>query len=51
MIFDFSGEDHPDTLMSMNSLAELLKIQGKYDEAEPMSRKVLKMKEAKLGTD
>jgi hypothetical protein len=28
------GEEDPDTLASMNNLAEVLRLQGKYDQAE-----------------
>lgn len=28
------GEEHPDTLGSMNNLAEVLQQQGKHEEAE-----------------
>jgi tetratricopeptide (TPR) repeat protein len=35
------GEEHPDVAQSLNNLAELLKAQGKYDEAEPLCRQSL----------
>jgi hypothetical protein len=28
------GEEDPDTLASMNNLTEVLRLQGKYDQAE-----------------
>jgi len=28
------GEEDPDTIASMNNLAEVLRLQGKYDQAE-----------------
>jgi len=43
------GNKHPDTLVSMDSLAKLLKQQGKYHEAEPLFRKALKGRETVLG--
>ena len=35
------GEDHPDTLSSLNNLALLLKAQGHLAEAEPLYREAL----------
>lgn len=35
------GKDRPDTLSSMNNLAEYLRQQGKYAEAEVMHQRVL----------
>ena len=35
------GEDHPDTLNSINNLALLLRAQGHLAEAEPLLREVL----------
>ena len=35
------GEMHPSTLDSMNNLAEVLRRQGKYEEAEQMQRQTL----------
>ena len=35
------GEDHPDTLSSLNNLAALLKAQGQLAEAEPLYREAL----------
>ena len=35
------GEEHPDTLTSMDNLAFLYRNQGKYAEAEPLYTKVL----------
>lgn len=28
------GKDHPDTLASMDNLAEVLRFQGRYEQAE-----------------
>ena len=36
------GEDHPDTLSSLNNLAGLLKAQWHLEEAEPLYREALK---------
>ena len=35
------GEDHPDTLQSLNNMAVLLKAQGRLAEAEPLFRQAL----------
>ena len=35
------GEDHPDTLKSLNNMALLLKAQGHLAEAEPLFREAL----------
>jgi hypothetical protein len=35
------GRDHPNTLTSMNNLAEVLRPQGKHDEAEALHREAL----------
>jgi Tetratricopeptide repeat len=45
------GVDHPDTLCSMNNLAEVLSQQGNYAEAEAMHQQTLKLKEDVLGKD
>ena len=45
------GADHPDTLMSMNNLAALYKIQGRYEEAEPLYLQCLEGRRMKLGAD
>jgi tetratricopeptide (TPR) repeat protein len=45
------GEEHRDTLASMNSLALLLKSQGKYEEAEPKLRQTLALREKVLGKE
>src|SRR5260370_736140 len=38
------GEEHPDTLSSMNNLAELSKAQGQYAKAEPLYFKTLEVR-------
>ena len=35
------GEDHPDTLLSLNNMALLLQAQGRLAEAEPLFRQAL----------
>ena len=36
------GEDHPETLVSLNNLAFLFKAQGQLAKAEPLYREALK---------
>ena len=45
------GKEHPDTLKSMNSLADSFYMQGKYDEAEKMHRQTLELREKVLGKE
>ena len=45
------GEDHPDTLSSMNNLFNVLKEQGKWQEAEQLHREALKGMRPRLGED
>jgi hypothetical protein len=45
------GPEHPDTLMSMSNLAEVLNRQGKYEEAESMNRQTLARQEKVLGPE
>ncbi len=45
------GPDHPDTALSLNNLAELLRAQGRSGEAEPLFRQALAIREAALGPD
>ena len=45
------GKEHPNTLSSMNNLALLLNRQGKYDEAEPIHRQTLALREKVLGKE
>ncbi|KAK3169846.1 hypothetical protein OEA41_009230 [Lepraria neglecta] len=47
----FLGAEHPDTLGSMNNLAEVIRHQGKYEEAEEMHRQILALKETVLGKE
>ena len=45
------GEDHPDTLTSMNNLANVLSDQGKWQEAEELHREALEGMKPRLGED
>jgi Flp pilus assembly protein TadD len=45
------GEDHPDTLTTMNNLAGLYDAQEKYSKAEALYAKCLDLKRVKLGED
>jgi hypothetical protein len=43
------GKEHPNTLVSMKHLADVLRHQGKYEEAEEMHRGTLRSRETVLG--
>ena len=45
------GEEHPDTLESMEQLARLLRARGRYDEAEAQFAKVLSIRRRTLGEE
>ncbi|HTD27931.1 MAG TPA: serine/threonine-protein kinase, partial [Xanthomonadaceae bacterium] len=45
------GEDHPDTLQSINGMGELLEGQGKPREAEPYLREALEKRRHVLGEE
>ena len=45
------GREHPDTLASMNNLALVLRRQEKYEEAEQVYWRTLKLKEKVLGRE
>ena len=45
------GDDHPDTLDSINNLALLLKAQGEYDRALPLYEDCLEKRKRILGDD
>ena len=45
------GKDHPNTLISANILAELLRRKGDYASAEPLYRRTLNTQERVLGND
>jgi len=43
------GPQHPDTAISLNNLANLYGIQGKYEYAEPLLQRALAIHEQVLG--
>ena len=45
------GKEHPDTLVTMNNLAVVLRRRGKYEEAEEMHRQALGPQETVLGKE
>ena len=45
------GKEHPSTLTSMNNLAEVLRGQGNYEEAERIHRQALALTEKVLGME
>ncbi len=45
------GEDHPDTLASMEHLARMFRFHGQPSEAERYLRRALQIREAKRGAD
>ena len=45
------GQEHPDTLTSVNNLAFLYQAQGRYGEAEPLLRRALEARERVLGPE
>ncbi|KAH7396274.1 hypothetical protein BKA66DRAFT_454797 [Pyrenochaeta sp. MPI-SDFR-AT-0127] len=45
------GDEHPDTLSSMNSLAYTLHSQSRTDEAISLMEKVLQLRQRILGPD
>ncbi|MCA9285311.1 MAG: serine/threonine protein kinase [Phycisphaerales bacterium] len=45
------GNEHPDTLSSINRMAYLLQLQDKLDEAEPLAREALETRRRVLGED
>ena len=45
------GKEHPQTLRSMNNLADVLSRQGSYEEAERMHRQELALSERVLGKE
>ena len=45
------GAQHPDTARSLNNLATLYRVQGKYEQAEPLLQQALAVFEHRLGAD
>jgi tetratricopeptide (TPR) repeat protein len=45
------GPEHTDTATSLNNLALLYKNQGKYEQAEPLIKRALAIRERVLGPD
>ncbi len=45
------GDEHPDTLTSMNNLAVSYHSAGRLDEAIPLLEETLRLRKAKLGDD
>jgi tetratricopeptide (TPR) repeat protein len=45
------GPEHPDTLNTVNNLALLYDVQGKYVQAEPLYQRALTASERVLGAD
>ncbi len=45
------GPDEPDTAVTLNNLASLLRDKGNYAEAEPLYRRGLAIREKALGPD
>ena len=45
------GKEHPSTLLSINSLAQLYVDQGRYGDAEPLYRRVLDAQERTFGRE
>src|SRR5436305_872701 len=45
------GQEHPDTLKSMNNLAIVLEAQAKFKQAEEMHRQALELRETVLGQE
>jgi tetratricopeptide (TPR) repeat protein len=43
------GSEHPETAISLNNLAKLLREQGRYGEAQPLLERALKIHENVLG--
>ena len=45
------GPDHPDIAVSLNSLADFYREQGRYDKAEPLYIRAMATGEQALGPD
>ena len=51
LYFDHRGPDHPDTLVSMNNLANSYSALGRHAEALKLREDTLRLRKATLGTD
>ena len=47
----FLGEEHPDVAFSINNLGRVLYKQGKYEEAEVLFQRALKIRRKSLGKE
>nr|MDZ8043395.1 tetratricopeptide repeat protein [Nostoc sp. DedQUE02] len=45
------GDEHPDIANSLNNLAVLYNLQGRYSEAEPLYIEALEIAEQRLGAN
>ena len=43
------GATHPETAVSLNTLTELYMEQGRYEEAEPLLKRAISIREEQLG--
>jgi tetratricopeptide (TPR) repeat protein len=51
LIEDRRGPEHPDTVVTLNNLAQLYHDQGRYEEAEPLLQRTLGIREKTLGPE
>ena len=51
MIIKDVGPEHPMTAQGLNNLASVLMDQQRYDEAEPLFRRALKIQQNTLGAN
>ena len=47
----FKDPEHPDTATTLHELARLYLFQGKYEEAEPLLQRALRINEQVLGPE
>ena len=45
------GEEHPDTLIDLNNLAEVFEAEGRHSDAEPLYKRALEASERVLGRE
>src|SRR5262249_52767597 len=45
------GKDHPLVATVLHNLATLYRVQGRYDQAEPLLQRALQIRQARLGKD